>query len=186
MVKLRKFVAYQSLERPYTRISKYTAKNFVRGGFPNMKIIKFDMGSPKKDYTATVRLKSCRSMNIRHNAIEAARMTSNRVLEKAVGKEYHLRIKIYPFHVLRENPLASGAGADRLSTGMKKSYGKSIGSAARVKEGQDLMEIRINKAHIRLAKEALSKASKKFPCSCKVVVIENALETVKLTAEAIA
>lgn len=170
MVKLRKNVAYQNLERPYTRISKYTKKNYVRGGFPHMKVIKFDMGTPQKEYTATLKLNSCKSMHIRHNALESARMTTNRTLEKNLGKEYHLRIKVYPFHVLRENALASGAGADRLSTGMKKSYGKSVGSAARVKVGQTLMELRINKENIKVGKEALTKASKKFPCSCKVVV----------------
>jgi large subunit ribosomal protein L10e len=169
MAKLRKFVAYQKLERPYTRISKYTKKNYVRGGFPHMKVIKFDMGDPKKEYDAVVRLNTKRSMNIRHNAIESARMTSNRVLERNLGKEYHLKIKIYPFHVLRENPLASGAGADRMSTGMKKSYGKSIGCAARVKEGQTLMEVRLNKDNIKLGKQALDRAAKKFPCSCKIV-----------------
>ena len=169
MAKLRKFAAYQGLERPYTRISKYTKKNYVRGGFPHMKVIKFDMGNPSKEYDSVVRLTSKTAMNIRHNALESARMTSNRLLEKNLGKEYHLRIKVYPFHVLRENPLASGAGADRMSTGMKKSYGKSVGCAARVKEGQTLIEIRINKSNVKLGKLALERASKKFPCSCKVI-----------------
>ena len=170
MVKLRKFAAYQSLERPYTRVSKYTKKNFVRGGFPNLKIIKFDMGEANKKYDFTLKLNSCKSMNIRHNSLESARMTSNRLLEKTIGKAYHLKIKVYPFHLLRENPLASGAGADRMSTGMKKSFGKVIGSAARVKEGQTLVELRINKANLKLGREALSKAAKKIPCSCKIIV----------------
>ncbi len=171
MVKLRKNAAYQNLERPYTRISKYTKKNFVRGGFPHMKIIKFDMGDPRKEYDTVVTLNSERSMNFRHNALESARTTSNRLLEKTLGKAgFHLRVKVYPFHVLRENPLASGAGADRMSTGMKKSYGKSIGSAARVREGQTVMELRVNKNNTKVAKEALSRASKKLPCSCKIVV----------------
>ena len=170
MARIRKFVAYQNLERPYTRISKYTKKNFVRGGRPHMKVIKFDMGSPQKEFDSVIKLNSCKAMNVRHNAMESARMTSNRLLEKTIGKEYHLRIKIYPHHILRENALASGAGADRLSTGMKKSYGKSISSAARVREGQTLMELRINKNNVKIGKEALSRAAKKFPCSCKVVV----------------
>lgn len=134
-----------------------------------MKVIKFDMGTPQKKFDLTLNLNSCKSVNVRHNAIESARMTSNRLLEKSIGKEYHLQIRIYPFHILRENPLASGAGADRLSTGMKKSYGKSIGSAARVKEGQTLMQLRLSKDNLKLGKEALSRAAKKFPCSCKIV-----------------
>lgn len=171
MAKLRKNAAYQNLERPYTRISKYTHKNYVRGGFPHLKITKFDMGSPNKQYTTTLQLLSGKSMNIRHNSLEAARMTSNRLLEKAVGKDYHLRVKVYPFHVLRENALASGAGADRLSTGMKLAYGKPVGCAARVREGQTVMELRINKEHMKMARLALERAAKKFPCSCKIIVV---------------
>ncbi len=170
MAKLRKNVAYQNLERPYTRISKYNKKSYVRGGFPHMKVIKFVMGSPQKEFDTVVTVRSTKAMNIRHNAIESARMTTNRYLEKNLAKEYCLKIRIYPFHVLRENALASGAGADRLSTGMKKSFGKAVGSAARVKEGQVLMEVRVAKANVRVAKEALNRASKKFPCSCKINV----------------
>ena len=169
MARIRKFASYHKLERPYTRISKFTKKNFVRGGFPQMKIVRFDMGNPKGEFDSIVKLNSKRSMNIRHNAFESARMTSNGLLERTLGKEYHLKIKVYPFHVLRENPLAAGAGADRMSTGMKKSFGKPIGSAARIKEGQTLIEVRIDKEHINLAKKALNRASKKLPCSCKIV-----------------
>jgi len=170
MVKLRKNSAYQNLERPYTRSSKYSKKNFIRGGFPSIKIIKFDMGNANKEYDTVVKLNSCRAMNIRHNSLESARMTSNRLLEKSIGLgSYHLRIKVYPFHVLRENPLASGAGADRMSTGMKMAYGKTIGAAARVREGQTLVEVRVDKTNLKIAKEALSRAAKKFPCSCKII-----------------
>ena len=135
-----------------------------------MKVIKFDMGTQSKDFDSVIKLNSQKAMHIRHNSLESARMTSNRLLEKTIGRQaYHLRIKVYPFHVLRENPLASGAGADRMSTGMKKSFGKSVGSAARVKEGQTLIELRINKENLKLGREALSRAAKKFPCKCKVV-----------------
>ena len=172
MAKLRKNAAYQKLERPYTRISKYTKKNYVRGGFPHMKVIKFDMGNPREEYDTVLQLNAQRSMHVRHNSLEAARMTSNRLLEKTLGRgAYHLRIKVYPFHVLRENPLASGAGADRMSTGMKKSYGKSIGSAARVKDGQTLIELRIDEENLAVGREALARAAKKFPCACKVTVV---------------
>jgi|SRR3989344_2094870 len=172
MARLRKNAAYQKLERPYTRISKYTKKNYVRGGFPQLKIIKFDMGDAKKTYSATVKLNVCKSMHLRHNSLESARLISNRFLEKSLGNNFHLRLKVYPFHVLRENPLASGAGADRMSTGMKLAYGKPIGSAARVKEGQTVLELRIDKEHLKVGKEALARSAKKLPCSCKVVVHE--------------
>ena len=170
MVKLRKFSAYQNLERPYTRISKFSKKNYVRGGFPALKITKFEMGDTKRSFDTLLKLSVFRDMNIRHNALESARMTSNRLLEKDVGKAYHLKVKVYPFHVLRENPLASGAGADRMSTGMKMAFGKPVGAAARVRDGQTIIEIRLNKEHLAVGKEALKKASKKLPCSCKISV----------------
>ena len=173
MARIRKFAAYQNLERPYTRISKFNKKNFVRGGFPHIKIIKFDMGSPQKEYEQTITLVTQRNMNVRHNALEAARMVSNRLLEKTIGKDYHLRLKVYPFHVLRENAIASGAGADRTSTGMQKAYGKAVSCAARVFEGQTLMELRIGSANLKLGREALGRAEKKMPCPCKVVVAQK-------------
>ncbi len=170
MVKLRKFSAYQNLERPYTRISKFTNKNFVRGGFPHMKITKFEVGDVKKRFDNTLTLHVTRSMNLRQNSLEAARMSSNRLLEKRAGKDFYFKMRVYPFHVLRENPLAAGAGADRMSQGMSQAYGKPIGSAARVKEGQIIFELRINKAHVNTGKEALQRASKKLPCTCKILV----------------
>ncbi len=173
MVKLRKFVAYCNLKRPYTRISKFTKKNFVRGGFPHMKIIKWDMGNQNKKYDLTIRLMSMAAMNVRHNALESGRQSCNRLLEKTLGANYHLRLKVYPFHVLREHSLAAGAGADRMSTGMQKPYGKPVGSAARVREGQTLMELRIDQSNLKIAKDALVRAAKKFPCVCKVVVMEQ-------------
>src|SRR3989344_5555759 len=131
MAKLRKFSAYQRLERPYTRVSKFSNQNYVRGGFPAIKISKFDMGTPNGNYDTTLKLNVERSMNIRHNALEAVRMTANRVLEKA--------------------------------------YGKTIGAAARVKEGQTIVEIRVHKEHTKLGKEALNRAAKKVPCGCRII-----------------
>ncbi|RMF07351.1 50S ribosomal protein L16 [Candidatus Woesearchaeota archaeon] len=168
MARLRKGVAYRRLERPYTRKSKFKAKNFVRAT-PSNKIVRYDMGDPKKDYELTLNLVSKDDIQVRHNAIEAARQTSNRALEKNLGKNaYHLKIRVYPFHVLRENPLATGAGADRMSTGMKMSFGKPIGLAAQVRKGQVLMTLRCNRSALKTAKLALTRAARKLPCSCRI------------------
>lgn len=169
MAKLRKFSAYQQLERPYTRVSKYKTQHFIRGGFPALKITKFDMGNARKKYEVTLQLVSKRSMNIRHNALEAARMTINRVLEAQFANAYHLKVKVYPFHVLRENPLAAGAGADRMSTGMQKSYGKVIGAAARVKDGQTVFELKVDRVNLSQGRNILARAATKIPCPCKIV-----------------
>ncbi|MCK4714974.1 MAG: 50S ribosomal protein L16, partial [Candidatus Aenigmarchaeota archaeon] len=83
------------------------------------------------------------------------------------------KIKIFPHHVMREHALATGAGADRFSTGMQKAYGKSIGTAARVREGQELMYIRVNKENLDSALESLKKAGKKLPCKITVAVTSS-------------
>jgi len=174
MVKLRKGISYsKKLERPYTRYSKYKALNYVRSR-PVCKIPRFDTGDPKRTYEYTCSLIAKSDVQIRDSSIESARQTSNRLLEKTLGKSgYSFKVRIYPHHILRENPLASGAGADRLSTGMAHSFGKNIGIAARVYKGSPLFTVQVDKPNLPLARQALKRASYKLPCGCSIVVAEN-------------
>jgi len=168
MAKLRKGCAYRNVDRPYTRKSKYKKLSYVRAT-PSSKVVRYESGNSQKEFPAAANLISKDALQIRHNAIESARLSANRYLERNLGKQgYCLKIRIFPHHILRENPLASGAGADRMSTGMKKSFGKSIGIAAQVKKGQVIFEADVDDANIVTAKEALKRASYKLPCSCSV------------------
>ena len=91
-----------------------------------------------------------------------------------VGKEgFFIKVLIYPHHVMRENALATGAGADRFSEGMRRAFGKPIGLAAQVRPGQRLMEVRLDAGKETFAKEALRRASAKFPTPCRII-FENA------------
>ncbi len=170
MARDRKFVAYRRLERPYTRKSKYRRYQYVRGT-PHSKIVRFVMGSRTKTFPLSVKLVSKTDLQIRHSSLEASRMSANRRLEKAAGKQgYYFRIHKYPHHILRENPLASGAGADRLSTGMKKSFGKAVGVAAQVRRGDVVIEIGCEPKHLDVAKKALNIVCSKLPNSYYIVV----------------
>ena len=174
MARLRKFVAYRRLERPYTRISKFRNKSFIRTK-PNIKIIRFDMGEKNKTFPYQIRLISKQPLQIRQEAFESARLTAVRLLEKRIGKiGYHFKIRVFPYHILRENALASGAGADRLSTGMKKSFGKPIGIAAQIREGQTIMSIATTKERLDTARLALKRATMKLPGSYSIVTEQNA------------
>lgn len=169
MAKMRRSVAYRRLERPYTRISKFLKKSYIRMT-PPKKIIRFDMGNPNGEFDYEVDLIPQASLQIRQEAIESARQTSVRVLERELGKSgFHFKIRKFPFHVLRENPLAAGAGADRMSTGMKKAFGKPIGVSVQVREGEKLFTLRVNKAGLPVVRDAFRRASNKLPCSFKVV-----------------
>lgn len=176
MARLRKFKCYRKLERPYTRHSKYRELNYVRNR-PHSRIVIFDSGDPKKPYNAELSLVSKEALQIRSNSLESTRMTCNRNLEKNCGQNnYHMKMRVFPHHILRENPLASGAGADRLSTGMAHSFGKSIGVAAQVKEGQRVITVRCFKENLPGVRAALKSCAYKLPCQCRV------LETKELTA----
>jgi large subunit ribosomal protein L10e len=173
MARIRKFVAYRNLERPYTRVSKYKEKSFIRMN-PNPRVVAFETGSPKKKFEYIMKLISKDDLQIRDNALESAKQTSNRTLERSIGTSaYHLKIKPYPHHVLRENPIAAGAGADRFSTGMQKAFGKPIGVAAQIKKGQTVFQVSVDKVNLELAKTALTKASKKLPGSYTIQEFQN-------------
>ena len=129
------------------------------------------MGNLSAEFPVAVHLCVKDELQIRHNALESARLTANRFLEKNIGKQgFHMKVRAYPHHFLRENPLASGAGADRMSTGMKASFGKIIGLAAQFREGQNVYTIYTNPNKLELAKTALKKAAKKLPCGCNLRV----------------
>jgi len=173
MAKIRKAVAYRRLERPYTRISKYREKSFIRTN-PAKKIIKYNMGNTTKKFEYKLELVSKADIQIRDNAIESARQSSNRILEKKIGSaNYYFHILTYPHHILRENPLAAGAGADRFSTGMSHSFGKAIGNAVQLKKGQTIINLSVDKIHLDSAKTAMKRASNKLPCSFLVRVQKN-------------
>ena len=170
MAKIRKWVAYRRLERPYTRISKFREKAYIRIT-PHVKIAKFDMGNLKKRFDYYLHLVSKTDLQIRDNAIESARQVGNRMLEKNLAKnEYFFQTKVYPHHILRENPLAAGAGADRMSTGMAHSFGKVMGIAAQVKKNAPIFTVKVDKQNLDFARRVLRRASTKLPCSCSLIL----------------
>lgn len=175
MAKLIRAVAWRRLERPFTRRSKFRKLNFVRSA-PTNKIVKFNMGSPSTEFPMKLVLNVENDIQLRHNSLEAARQTTNRYLEKKIGRaSFHFKVRVYPHHMLRNNPLAAGAGADRMSTGMARSFGKVVGIAAQVKKGQTVFEVGIKPEHIQFAKDALTRAKNKLPCSCRIVAINEPL-----------
>ncbi len=169
MVRLRKFVAYRRLERPYTRISKFKKKSFIRAD-PAKVIVRYDMGSNKKKYDYEISLVSKVDLQIRSNALESARQTCNRLLEKTLGPMgYYFKLGVYPHHILRENKIAAGAGADRFSTGMSHSFGIPIGTAAQVSKGQVIATLQIEKQHLDLGIQAMNKMKYKLPTICSII-----------------
>jgi large subunit ribosomal protein L10e len=156
----------------------YTRREFVRG-FPQPKITKFTMGDMKSKFEYEARLISLESAQIRHNALEAARVATNRQLMEKLVNNYQLQVHPFPHTILRENKMIFGAHADRLQDGMRGSFGKPIGTAARVRPGQTIISVRVNANAVDLAKESLRRGSAKLPMPCRIVVEKVQAEEVK-------
>ncbi|MDT7875923.1 50S ribosomal protein L16 [Sulfolobaceae archaeon RB850M] len=159
----------------------YTRKEYIPG-VPMPKITKFTMGNPNGDYDYEVRLVSTEKGQIRHNALEASRVLALKYLTKKLASEqnFFLVVTKYPHHVIRENKMMAFAGADRLQDGMRLSFGKPIGTAARIERlGDIIMYVRVKKEHLQFAKEALRMAASK-------VSIRTRIDIVPLKKEAVA
>jgi len=184
MAKLRSWKAYRRLERPYTRFSKVRNKAFVKSK-PGKKVIKYHMGdlvNGSDQFPIKVQMTSRDSVQIRANSLEAARTAISKKLDKQFGRTgYFFKIFPVPHHAIRENPLAAGAGADRLSTGMKHSFGKIIGTAAQVHKGDKLMELYVPDGYGEFARDLLRQSAKKLTARVSFTLEERKAK--KLTKE---
>jgi large subunit ribosomal protein L10e len=139
------------------------------GGIPASRITQFVLGNKKEKYQIKLSLISIEKCQVRHNALESARITVNRAMEKKAGSlNYRIKIKVYPHVILRENKQATGAGADRVSQGMRSSFGKIVSTAALIKPNQEIITIETSEQFISYAKDALRKAGMKIPSPCRI------------------
>lgn len=157
----------------YQKNRAYIKSKYCRG-VPDPKIRIHDIGkktAPVTEFPSLVYLKSLAKEQISSEALETARVTANKYMFGAAGKDgYHYRVLVHPYNVLRINKMLSCAGADRLQTGMRGAFGKPYGLAARVNVGQRILAIRTKPASVKHAVEALRRAKYKFPGHYEVVV----------------
>ena len=147
-----------------------TRKEYL-GGIPSSRISQFMMGNRKSSFPVKLSLVVQERCQIRHNSLESARIAASRTMDKKAGSaNFKLMIRVYPHVVLRENKQATGAGADRVSQGMRASYGKNVSLAARVNKNQKIITIETSEDFVDLAKEALRKATCKISSPCKVII----------------
>ena len=169
----RKASCYSKMKAvPYTRKSKKQSQSYIKST-PFSKVTKFRMGDlagfKKGKYKTIMTIKTKEFVQMRDIALEAARQYLNRFLTQQMKKDFYFELRPYPHHVIRENKMLTGAGADRMSSGMARSFGKTTGRAALIKEGSTLFIIGLNGKENEQATRKLLKAIKsRLPC--KVVV----------------
>ncbi len=147
----------------------YTRKKFAKG-FPPPKINKFTMGDIKGNFEIEAKLVALKRAQIRHSALEAARVATNRLLMDKLVNDYLMQVHPYPHIILRENKMIFGAHADRLQQGMRRSFGKAIGTAARIEPDQTIMTVKVKANAVETAKESLKRGSAKLPIPCKITI----------------
>ncbi|MBU5537601.1 MAG: 50S ribosomal protein L16 [Candidatus Aenigmatarchaeota archaeon] len=157
------------IERPWTRFSVKKTKSYIPT-MPPSKLHQFIVGEMNNNFDTTLLLVAKEPAQIRDNALEAARVVATNFLEKKLPKGYMLRFLLYPHQILREKPIAQGAGADRYSRGMKLAFGKPVGKAVQIHTGQALLILQINKNNLVIGKQALKKAALKLPTPMRIVV----------------
>ncbi|PSQ46495.1 50S ribosomal protein L16 [Halobacteriales archaeon SW_12_67_38] len=159
----------------YREISKppYTRKEYITG-IPGSKIAQHKMGDVQADpgdFPVQISLSVEEELQLRHGALESSRLSANRHLLKNLGEgNYKMILRKFPHHVLRENKQATGAGADRVSDGMRQAFGKPVGTAARVDSGERIFTIWCDVDQAEAAKEALRRAYNKIGSPCDVTV----------------
>ena len=172
---LRKASAYsKKIVVPFTRKSRQKGKAYIKV-VPPSKVVKFTMGDEKSfnegKYPYQLTVISAEHVQIRHNSLEACREFLTKKLDTILLGKYLFKLYPYPHHIQRENKMITGAGADRMQTGMSQSFGSTIGRAAFVKEGQDIFIVAIsNDKAMKLARGFLEKIKAKLPCKTRLIM----------------
>lgn len=155
---------YRQIKRP-----PYTRKEYIKR-MPGKKIVLFRMGKKRnRNFDLTLSLVADEAVQIRHQALEAMRISANRYLTRTIGTEnYFLWIRVYPHQILREKKMMAFAGADRIQEGMRRAFGKPHALAARVRPGQPVLTLEIDFKNLDIAKDALRRATMKLPTPCTI------------------
>jgi large subunit ribosomal protein L10e len=150
-------------------------REFARGGAQS-KIVRYWGGNkevPWEEWDLVVGLKVDKQIQISSNALEAIRITINGALQKKLGRNnFRLRVRPKPFQKYRENRMLAFAGADRVQSGMRNSFGRSTGVCARVRAGSVICEVGCALRNLPLIRDRLRIAGMKVPSSCQIVVLK--------------
>jgi large subunit ribosomal protein L10e len=159
---------YREIDKP-----AYTRREYITG-IPGSKIAQHKMGTTERDpedYPVQISLVVEEECQLRHGSLEASRLSANRHLIKELGENnYKMILRKFPHQVIRENKQATGAGADRVSDGMRAAFGKIVGTAARIDAGERLFTAYCEVDQADAVKEAFRRAYNKITPPCRVKV----------------
>ncbi len=152
----------------WTRYSRNPTKSYIKT-LPHADLHQFRMGVMKDDYDLVVHLVSQKDIIVRDNSIESARQSANKQLESTINGSYYFVVRTYPHHIVRENKMIAGAGADRLQKGMRRSFGRPVDRAARFDKGTEVFTVYTYKQNAEHVNKAFERAKRKLSGTYKTV-----------------
>ncbi|MEM3091314.1 MAG: 50S ribosomal protein L16 [Candidatus Pacearchaeota archaeon] len=171
---IRKSSSYTKIKVvPYTRTSKKKSKAYIKT-IPPQKVVKFVMGNvhlyQEGKLPHTLSLVSIENAQVRSTALEACRQYIHKRLESGLGGQYFFRVIVYPHHIQRENKMQTGAGADKIQTGMQLSFGRPLEKAALIRSGDPIFFFALpNEKAVLLARDIIHSIKPKLPSKTKVI-----------------
>src|SRR3989338_3957061 len=153
----------------FTRKSSIKSKAYIKTVPPKI-ITKFCMGKDDMSkFKHRLTLVTCENVQLMQNAIESCRQYLHKLLDERFMNQYYFKIFPYPHHIQRENRMLTGAGADRMSTGMQLSFGVSMNIAAILKAEDKIFLIAVpNEKAVIFVREILNKIKSKLPCKTRI------------------
>ncbi|TFG19737.1 MAG: 50S ribosomal protein L16 [Promethearchaeota archaeon] len=173
----RPWHCYKTHKRPayQKKRSRSHRKEYVRGG-PDSVLRMYDTGNRKRpldEWELSLGVIVLKNVQLSHRTLEAIRTSLNRNLQKKLTREaYLIRIRPHPWQMIRENKMMAFAGADRLQSGMRNSFGRVMGRAARVYAGQTIVEVFCNFVNKGIVIKSLKTAAYKIGAKNRVVVLK--------------
>jgi large subunit ribosomal protein L10e len=171
---LRKASAYSKrIVVPYTRKSKIKSKSYIKA-VPPTKVVLFEMGERaawnNRKFKLLIKMVSSEKVTLRDNAIESCRQYINKQLETLMPRQYYFNVVPAPHHIIRENKMITGAGADRMQKGMQLAFGRAMGRAAIIRKGDPIFFVAVDNEKNRItAKNILQSVKAKLPCTTHFV-----------------
>lgn len=158
---------------PYTRTSKKKQRAYVKA-VPPSKLVKLRMGDLKSQeagkFPFVLTVVTDHDVQIRQNALEACRQFIHKKLTEELKGQYFFRIVPYTHHIQRENKMLTGAGADRMQTGMQLSFGKTVAKAAILRKGDRIFTIELpTQKAASFARKTVKQVKSKLPCNTKIL-----------------
>ena len=149
----------------------YTRQQYARGT-PPPKIRMFEMGNPSLDCNYVISLEAKSDFEISSGSLESIRINVNRDLTNDLSEsKYYFKIPVYPHVIVRKGKWLAFAGADLISKGMRRSFGKPKSRAASVKKGQTIAFVKVTgRDDVEVVRKTFKKVLSKIPDDCYITV----------------